>query len=136
MTKKSVYRIWTSMMARCFNSGNSAYHDYGARGITVCERWLKFENFYADMGERPEGKTLDRIDNDKSYSPNNCRWASVKEQSRNKRSNVWISFNGKRQVMTDWARETGIPPATLKYRLDSGWSIEKALTTKGRKKEA
>jgi hypothetical protein len=81
-----IYKSWQAMLARCRNPNHVAYSRYGGRGITVCERWLTFENFYADMGERPVGKTLDRIDNDGNYEPGNCQWSTAKEQNNNQRT--------------------------------------------------
>jgi len=124
-----VYKIWTAMKDRCQNPNCKGYDLYGRRGICVCERWQKFENFYADMGDRPDGKSLDRINNDGPYAPWNCEWRDNKGQSRNRRNNVWLEFNGKRQVIKDWANETGLHETTISYRLRQGWTVEEALTT-------
>ena len=117
------------MHDRCKNTNCKGYETYGGRGIKVCERWEKFENFYADMGDRPNGKSLDRIDNDGPYAPWNCEWKDRKHQSRNRRNNIWLEYNGRRQVVKDWAKETGLHETTITYRLQQGWSIEEALTT-------
>lgn len=125
------YRVWLGMKGRCLNPKSPGYPGYGGRGITMCARWQgSYETFLADMGRRPSPKhSLDRIDNDKGYEPGNCRWATQREQERNKRSNRRVTFRGKTQTVTEWAEETGINFHTIKGRLNRGWSPEKALTT-------
>lgn len=124
------YRTWTQMRGRCLNQSDTAWKDYGGRGICVDDRWSSFENFLADMGLRPSpSHTLDRIDNDGPYSRNNCRWASKKEQARNRRSSTAITFNGVTKTLAEWSETTGIHAGTINTRLRDGWSIERALTT-------
>lgn len=108
--KHPLYPTWYGMVARCQNPKAQSYRNYGGRGITVCDRWLEsFENFYADMGDRPSKQhTLDRIDNDGSYSPENCRWATWEEQANNRRNNVWIEFQGERLSAAQWSRRLGV----------------------------
>ena len=119
------------MLARCRYPGRDKENKYVNRGITVCEAWLKFENFLADMGERPIGMTIDRFpDNNGDYKQSNCRWATKAEQVRNARSNVNITWDGKTMCRDDWAREWGLDPQTLRYRLNHGWSIKEAFLTK------
>ena len=127
--ESSVYHSWRSMKQRCDNENNKHYSDYGGRGISYCERWTDFSNFLEDMGEPEKGMSLDRIDNDGDYTPKNCRWATPKEQNRNRRDNVWITFNGKTLIKTDMAREYNLNVDTLDARLKKGWSLEKALKT-------
>lgn len=122
------YFSWRSMQQRCNNQRASGFQRYGGRGIKVCERWSEFENFLADMGDRPAGTSLDRIDGTKGYEPENCRWATMRVQSENRRTAVLIEFDGKRQSVPDWAREKGIPITTLDYRLKHGWAVERALS--------
>lgn len=117
MWDTSIYRTWADIKKRCLNPNNKAYKHYGGRGITICERWLKFENFLADMGERPDGLTIERIDNDKGYSPENCRWATYKEQNRNSRRTRMISYFGETRCLSEWAEVLNINRTTLHWRL-------------------
>jgi len=124
------YKTWVSMRARCGNKNDKDYKNYGDRGITVCDRWGKFEAFYSDMGNRPTaGHSIDRKDNDGNYSPGNCRWSTVSEQARNRRSNTNITFEGKTQCLTAWANEIGVNSSTISSRIKNGWSVRKSLTT-------
>lgn len=126
-----VYRIWKQMKQRCGNPNDQAYQNYGGRGIKCCERWEKFENFYADMGEPPEDMTLDRIDVNKNYGPDNCKWATWTEQHRNRRNNNNQTAFGKTQCWAAWAEEYKIPVNTLKNRMYRGkrkMTLEEALT--------
>ena len=102
------------MKDRCYNEDNNRFYAYGARGIKVCDRWRdSFENFFADMGERPEGMSLDRINVDADYSPENCRWASTAEQARNQRTNVWYQVGDEKMIQADVARALGIHPSQV-----------------------
>jgi hypothetical protein len=120
MTKTRIYRVWCQMRRRCSTPNDRGWHLYGGRGITVCERWQSFNRFYADMGDPPPSTSLDRIDNDGPYSPENCRWATNAEQARNKRSNVFLTYGGITQTITDWARAKGIKESTLHGRYQRG----------------
>lgn len=122
------YAIWHAMRQRCSNKKCTGYKNYGARGITVCDRWLSFENFIADMGLRPGPHySLDRIDNSKGYSPENCRWATKREQVNNTRVNRRVTIKGRTLTATEWAREVGISPYVFRSRLNIGWHPERAL---------
>lgn len=124
-----VYLTWQNMKNRCSKPEHRDYPDYGGRGIRVCKRWQRFENFYADMGNRPKDRTLDRIDNDGNYAPNNCQWSSPKEQARNKRNNRNITWKGETLCLMGWAERTGLHHSAILARLDCyGWSVEDALT--------
>jgi hypothetical protein len=129
LSRTKEYKAWQKMKDRCFNENNSHYEGYGGRGITVCSRWMDFENFYKDMGECPEGCSIDRIDNDSSYMPSNCRWATTSQQMNNTRRNVVIQFNGESLTVAQWENRLGINKGTAYHRLRRGWSIERALTT-------
>jgi hypothetical protein len=121
---------WTNMIARCMNPRRPDYRFYGGRGIAVCQRWqVSFGAFLSDMGPRPAGASLDRIDNTRGYEPTNCRWATKHEQMQNTRATRLITFNGRSMGLTAWAREVGINKESLRTRLLRGWSIEAALTT-------
>ncbi len=127
MSRTRIYRRWSAMKDRCANPHDKSWHRYGGRGIRVCERWQKFENFLADLGEPPPGTSLDRIDVNGDYEPGNCRWADFKTQSNNKRTSRFLTFNGRTQTIAQWADEAKIPSNRLRSRLDRGWDIEKAL---------
>ena len=127
------YKLLRSMIDRCHNPASKKYPLYGARGISVFDLWRTkphtFVNYVREeMGSKPEGCSLDRIDNNKGYEPGNIRWASVKVQNRNARSNRNLEFNGVTMLLTDWATHLGITKSTLSYRLKK-WELEKALTT-------
>lgn len=123
-TNSPEYSSYSSMVTRCTNKNRNTKENYIDRGIVICKRWKKFENFYKDMGPRPKGTTLDRIDNNKGYYPANCRWATHREQQQNKRSNRYITAFGKTQAVVEWSRETGISQFTLYYRMNIGLTGE------------
>jgi hypothetical protein len=132
------YRSWMGMRGRCYNPGNTKWERYGGRGIEVCERWNSFENFLADMGLRPPGTSIDRINNDGDYEPGNCRWATHSVQARNRsatsatsgwsRGGGQIVVNGVSKTATQWARQVGINPKTIMRRITSGWAPEVAIS--------
>ena len=124
-----LYNIWSSMKSRCLNENDPAYKDYGARGIHVCDRWMDFSLFREDMGERPPGMSLDRIDNDKGYSPENCRWANRSTQNRNRRDRRMVTHNGRSMLIADWAKETGLSVSTIWARISKGWDEALAVST-------
>lgn len=124
------FQVWHDMIRRCRSKNRKDYCRYGGRGIDVCDRWLKFENFLADMGEKPDGMSIDRKDNNGNYEPGNCRWATSIEQSANKRNNVLLTYLGKTQHVAAWASETGIKHSTIRKRISKGWTIERALTAR------
>ena len=126
-----LYSIWVNMRNRCFNSDNKSFIYYGGRGISVCDEWNEFLNFekWAIQNGFEENLTLDRIDVNGNYEPENCRWISRKEQMRNTRSNHLLTYNGDTKTMAEWAEITGIPYSTLKQRINKyNYSVEKAFT--------
>lgn len=128
------YQSWACMKSRCAVGEHGSMPHYGARGITVCAEWNRFERFLADMGPRPDGHTLDRIDPNGNYDPSNCRWASIKTQANNKRSNTFIEHDGLRLTISQWAERYGLAYNTLIARINRlKWPIEKALLTPPKK---
>lgn len=124
-----IYMIWGDMLSRCRNVNHKSYPNYGGRGITVCERWLTFQNFEADMGARPEGRTLDRIDNDGPYAPHNCRWATRQEQSSNRRNSIFVDCDGERVTLREYCRRKSLTYRPIVKRIQSrGWPIAAALS--------
>ncbi len=126
------YNIWSCLITRCENRSSARYADYGGRGVAVCQRWRNsFEAFFEDMGLRPSPQhSIDRFpDNDGPYSPENCRWATAKEQMRNKRNNRQLTFRGETLIVSEWAERIGIQRNTIHRRLGLGWTVEEALTT-------
>lgn len=132
MAGSPTYFSWQAMRNRCNNKSARVYKYYGARGITVCERWNgpnDFPNFLADMGPRPDGKSLERIDNDGVYSPSNCRWATQKEQMNNRRANRYIVLDGRRQTLSQWLTEFNLKSTVFQDRTSRGWTVERAIKT-------
>lgn len=126
------YVTWSSMMERCGTKTHHAYHHYGGRGINVCEKWRKFSNFFTDMGRRPNGMSLDRIDNNKGYSPENCRWSTMSEQCNNRRTNVVITVGGISKTLSQWSDQIGISGQSLSARIKKGIPLELAVSVKPR----
>lgn len=123
------YKSWQAMKTRCSNPNTACYKNYGERGIYYCKEWETFENFYRDMGDRPEGLTLERINNNLPYSKDNCRWATTAEQNRNTRQNILLEKDGRIMCLTDWAAELKIPYPTLQDRVRRGWPADCVLRT-------
>lgn len=115
------------MLVRVSCKHRPQYKDYGGRGITVCDRWREFVNFYADMGDPPAGLTLERKDNDGNYCPENCVWATRKQQYRNQRSNIRVTYKGETRVLSEWAEKLGINYGTVYHRIKNGWEVPLAF---------
>lgn len=130
MWQSAAHGVWNGMIQRCENPNHHAYSLYGGRGIKVCERWHDFGAFYADMYPKPSRRhSIDRIDNDGDYEPSNCRWATDKQQGRNRSDNRIISYNGEERCLSEWADKIGMNWTTLWNRLKRGWSVVEAMET-------
>lgn len=128
-SKAKLYSLWSSMLARCYNKDCKTYHRYGGRGIKVSDSWKNFENFANDMGDRPDGKSLDRVDNDGNYTKENCRWATQAEQSRNTSRNLVFDYKGKRTVLKDIAHAENLSYTKLLYHVsDKGKTLNEAIS--------
>ena len=129
-TTSPTYISWQAMTQRCSDPAHDGFAGYGGAGVTVCERWRSFESFLADMGERPPGTTIDRIEGALGYRPGNCRWATGIEQANNKRTSRQLTLDGITRSLAQWATHCGITEACLRTRIDRlGWSIERAIRT-------
>jgi len=131
-----LYRIWSTMKQRCLNSNHPKHDCYGGRGIKIYAEWMEFKAFHdwAMSNGYQDNLTIDRINNDGHYGPDNCRWATLKEQARNRRDNRNIVYQGDTKTMTEWSEILGMNYNTLRSRIDVGWTVEKAFnkpTTKG-----
>jgi hypothetical protein len=133
MSSYSGFKVWESMMRRCFNKNDKDYPSYGGRGITVCDKWKNPANFAKDMGEKPLGCSIERIDVNSDYCPSNCRWATPLEQGANKRNNRIIELNGEKLHLAEWSRRLGISPSTVINRLNAGMDPALALTLPSRR---
>lgn len=133
MRESPTYNSWSSLLQRVTNHKCKSYKNYGGRGINVCDRWKKFENFYEDMGDKPTDRSLDRIDNNGNYCKENCRWATKMEQANNTRSNRFIAHKGVSHTVAEWSKILKVNNNLIKDRIKAGWSIKKTLTTPARK---
>lgn len=130
MSRTPEYKVWKGMRRRCNEPSNDDYYLYGARGIRVCERWESFENFIADMGPRPSSShSIDREDSDGNYEPTNCRWATPIEQGRNTSRVVRYEYRGDYMTVREFSEKYNLPIYAFKSRLQTGWSIERAIET-------
>lgn len=128
LTNHPDYGLWHGILQRCNNPHDKTFYKYGARGISVCERWSRFDCFLADMGPRPSGQhSIDRIDNDGDYKPENCRWATAIEQANNRRTNRLLTYKGKTLTLIEWVRNLGLNEERTRSRAKRHWSVERIL---------
>ncbi len=125
LSRSRAHGIWRKMLERCNSPSCESFDRYGGRGIKVCDRWLEFSNFYVDMGDPPDGHSIDRMNNDLGYSPENCRWATTTEQSMNRRCVLRIESGGETLTVREWAERFGLKSATIKHRIAAGWPHER-----------
>lgn len=133
-SKTRLYHIWFDMNHRCFNKKNSEYHNYGGRGITICNEWQGMEGFldfekWSFLNGYNDDLTIDRIDNNKGYCPDNCRWITIEEQQRNRRNNSLITYRGKTKCISEWSKITGLSFACISYRKSHGWTPKDIIET-------
>lgn len=130
MADSQEYSSWRKMISRCTNEDDKSYEEYAGKGITVCERWLNFDNFLEDMGLMPEpDMTIERVENSVGYQPGNCTWATRKEQARNRSTSRMLTLNGETKTMAEWGEIYGHKRTLIADRLRDGWSVEEAITT-------
>jgi len=123
------YRTWVGMKYRCLSEKCKLYPNYGGRGIKVCDRWMVFENFFTDMGKRPSKlHSINRINNDGDYCPENCNWATDREQMNNRRNTRYLEYNGETLSIPEWSEKLGISQLAIRQRIMAGWGAEFALT--------
>lgn len=127
-TGSGVHNSWSNMRKRCLDSNYRFYRNYGGLGIRICDRWMKFENFLEDMGDRPAGKSIERRENNGNYEPGNCFWATMRQQCVNKRNSRFIEVEGERLHINEWSKRCGIGVGTLRSRMQKGWSQKDAVT--------
>ena len=124
-----LYWVWADMISRCRNPNHKAFHNYGGRGISVCARWSSFSTFKSDMGPRPDGGMLDRTDNGREYGPDNCRWATRKEQNSNRRNCIYVDLNGEKVTLREFCRRQNLKYRPIVKRIqDRNWPISLALS--------
>lgn len=138
MQHTGVYSSWQTMKRRCLDPKHKFYKNYGAVGITVCDRWLDFRNFYKDMGDRPAGYTIERLDNSKSYQPDNCKWGTRDEQGKNRSCVRYLTYKNETKTLIEFVKQYNVSYKLLDSRIYHGWNIidaiEKPVGPNGRKK--
>lgn len=126
--REKLFWVWSDMCQRCKNSNHKAYKNYGGRGITVCERWQTFQNFINDMSPRPAGLMLERIDNDRGYSPENCQWVTRKQQNSNRRNCIYVNKKGQKTTLKEFCRKNNLKYRPICKRIKRGWSVVDAVS--------